>query len=390
MRKKIITINYDFEEFDSIKRWKRELTRRGVNGTLSANTWKNVTYWMTRLLKHSSKTPDLLIQEATQDTELAEDRLADLFSWCKSMGQDPNSCIIGIYGTLRGFYSHNKIDTKSWHSPKMRPKEVDQTDANYPLFSINEDTRKLVLNKQLLRDFLKSLNRRDEVIAMCLMSSGLDIGDLIKLNLDFVRNQDDHKRLFVSNFRSKNGEWIRTFIGVEATKALRKYIKQNRKDAEDSEPIFVSSIRDKNTRMDSANIATNFRIAQERLGIHLAPKKQGPLRPKRLRKVFRTACQIAAVGDDMTRVFMGQKSQSSKIYLSKSREELEIFYEMVEPFLTLYTETTDDQAISKLKQEFHQERKDLLQNYEILLMKFQNMSKRLDVIDNVIYGSKTA
>jgi len=63
---------------------------------------------------------------------------------------------------------------------------------------------------------------------------------------------------------------------------------------------------------------------------------------------------------------------------------------MVEPFLTLYTETTDDQAISKLKQEFHQERKDLLQNYEILLMKFQNMSKRLDVIDNVIYGSKTA
>ena len=306
------------------------------------------------------------------------------------MGQDPNSCIIGIYGTPRGFYSHNKIDTKSWHSPKMRPKEVDQTDANYHLFSINEDTRKLVLNKQLLRDFLKSLNRRDEGIAMCLMSSGLDIDDLIKLNLDFVRGHDEHKRLFVSNFRSKNGEWIRTFIGVEVTKALRKYIKQNRKDAEDSEPIFVSSIRDKNTRMDSANIATNFRIAQERLGIHLTTKKQGPLRPKRLRKVFRTACQIAAVGDDMTRVFMGQKSQSSKIYLSKSKEELEIFYEIVEPLVTIYTETTDDQDISKLKQEFHQERKDPLQNYEILLMKFQNMSKRLDVIDTVIDSSNTA
>ena len=380
MRQKTIQLDYDFEDFDTIKRWKRELTRRGINGGLSEHTWKSVTYWIVKLLKHSGKTPDELINEALKDTELAEDRLADVFSWCKSNGQNENSCIIGIYGTMRGFYSHNKIDTKNWHSPKMKPKEVDQTDANYPLFSVNQNNRKLTLNKSLLRDFLKSLNRRDEVIALCLISSGLDIGDLIKLNLDFVRNQDNSNRLFLSNFRNKNGEWIKTFFSIESTKALRKYMREKRSHADDSEPIFVSSIREKRNRVDSASIATNFRIAQQRLGIHLSQSKQGPLRPKRLRKVFRTACQIAAVGDDMARVFMGQKSQSSKIYLAKSREELEIFYEMVEPFVTIYSEISDDTELSNLKQRYDKKTEDLKYHLQIFAMKFQNLEKRLDLI----------
>ncbi|MEX0862616.1 hypothetical protein [Nitrosopumilus sp.] len=380
MRKKTIQLDYDFEDFDSVKRWKRELTRRGINGGLSENTWKSVTYWIVKLLKHSRKTPDELITEAAKDNELAESRLADVFSWCKNDGLNENSCIIGIYGTLRGFYSHNKIDTRNWHSPKTKPKEVDQTDANYPLFSVNQNNRKLTLNKSLLRDFLKSLNRRDEVIALCLISSGLDIGDLIKLNLEFVRNQDNHKRLFLSNFRNKTGEWIKTFFSIESTNALRKYIREKRFNADDSEPIFVSSIREKRNRVDSASIATNFRIAQQRLGIYLSQGKQGPLRPKRLRKVFRTACQIAAVGDDMARIFMGQKSQSSKIYLAKSREELEIFYEMVEPFITLYSEISDDTELSKLKQQHHEEKEELRQHLQIFATKFQNLEKRVALI----------
>jgi len=64
--------------------------------------------------------------------------------------------------------------------------------------------------------------------------------------------------------------------------------------------------------------------------------QQSPLRPKRLRHVFRSACNYAGIVDDMVRVFLGQSGMSSKIYLGKSKQELEFFYNLVEPKITVY------------------------------------------------------
>jgi len=77
--------------------------------------------------------------------------------------------------------------------------------------------------------------------------------------------------------------------------------------------------------------------------------QQSPLRPKRLRHVFRSACNYAGIEDDMVRVFLGQSGMSSKIYLGKSKEELEFFYNLVEPKITVYDEEQrpELQAIQK-------------------------------------------
>ena len=63
----------------------------------------------------------------------------------------------------------------------------------------------------------------------------------------------------------------------------------------------------------------------------------------------------------MTRVFMGQKSSSSKSYQPKSREELEVLYEAVEPFVTVYS----DPVATDLEKQLQQERQENKANFEI-------------------------
>lgn len=384
-------IQYHLESYNTIKTWKRGLARKSYTGSLPESTWKNSIYWIEKLVKSSGLSPDELIEEANSATDDAEDRLYNCFGWSKKQKLDHNSLIVGVYGNLRGFYSHNKIDTRDWHSPKPLPRVVEQTDANFPLFRPNKVTKKLELNLDLVLNFLRQLNHRDEVIAVCLVSTGMDIGDLVKLDLSFVRSQASHERIFVSNFRNKNGEWIKTFFSKEATSLLRKYIKQERVDANDSEPIFITSKSErkkqfklehkrafkidsldelpKGRRVDTRVVATNYRNAQDSLGIHLERGKQAPLRPKRFRHIFRQACQLGGVGDDMARVFMGQKSASSKSYQPKSREELEVLYEAVEPFVTVYS----DPVATDLEKQLENERLETKANFEIYKKEIESL-----------------
>jgi hypothetical protein len=362
----------DWRDFATVKRWKSQLTLKSRSGSFPEKTWKNVETTMPRFLSVMQKTSDELIEEALSDNEFGEMHLSTYFSWLKKQGVDHNSAIIRAYGIIRGFYKHNKITTQGWHTPRQIPKGVEQTDADLPLFLIDSKTKKLDLNRVVFRRFLKELSSRDEVIALCLISTGLDDGDLLKLTLGFVREQDpSHERIFISNFRLKTMESVKVFFSKEATKRLREYVKKERADGMDVDVIFTTSLSERKkqfklkykkeyhnldydllnpaTPLSNMTLANNFRKAAERMGVRLQKTKQSPLRPKRLRKVFRDACQAGMIGDDMANVFMGKADRSKKVYLGKSREELEIYYEMLEPFVTVFSEKINEDEILKIK-----------------------------------------
>ena len=248
-----------------MKRWKDRLAKKSKKGSLSVSTWKNVKYHMSRFLKCSQLSPDELIEESLVDPEKGESRVKAYHTWLVQNGLDYNAAIIGAYGLIRGFYSHNKINTQDWSSPKTTPKKVEQTDSNYPLFVVN-DENELDLNRSLLRDFLGYLNFRDRVIALCLLSTGLDDGDLLKLDVGFVNNSDSrHDRLFVIGYREKTLEPVKTFFSKEATKKLREYVKTERFDAKDKDPLFVTLLRERKRQFKLANnrsfkIMTNYQL----------------------------------------------------------------------------------------------------------------------------------
>jgi integrase len=367
----------DWQESESIKQVFRQLKRKSKTKTVSRGSRVGYELWIPRLIEFTRMTPDELIAEGLKDSELAEDRLGDLYeaittkkiTYAHKISN--NSVRTSIYGYLRGFYTKNKVNTTGWITPSLESPQVDTCDSQVPLFIKNKLTKKLDLNREILSKFFRFHNARNETIGLCLMSSGLDISNILALKIGDITSQSEQERIFITQNRSKTGEIAKSFLSREATGFIRKYILQSRKNALDDEPVFVMQPMDQKRKFLKENqrramiedtliaepckpvdISRAFRQVQEsRMGLMVRDVKQSPLRPKRLRKVFKTACTRAGVDLDMIRVFMGQVSQVSKIYLGKSREELETFYEQVEPFVTLYHNEQQEEDSAILREE---------------------------------------
>ncbi len=375
-----------WEDFATVKKWKQKLELNSIKGEFPENTWKSAKTWMPKYVKFSQKTPDELIEEALTDPEIAELSLRRFFNYLKKEGQQHNSARMGTYGVIQGFYSNNRIDTRKFKAPAEQIAEVVRTDSNYPVFVWDDERQKFKLNRPLLQGFLRKLNDRDETAALCMISSGDDVSDILKLTVGFVRNQDPrHKRLVKYDIRDKTGIAKISFYSKEATRKVRILVNTSRKDAKDNDPLFVNyeserrrEFRMKNKRafvegidelppvkpLHRRSLETDFRIAAAKIGVTLERGKQSPLRPKRLRKIFRTACEMAGLSDDRTQSMMGHsKKTSSQGYLEQPREILERRYMAVEPIITVLTDPDDNEEIIKIQKE-NQKKVDRLEELE--------------------------
>lgn len=391
----------NWREFATSKRWASQLQKRNEDKIIPPKTDEAMNTWMPQFLRFHQKSPDGLIEEAISDNDIAEQRLDDFYRYKKKI-IDRNSCITGIYGTLRGFYRHNNVNVQNITSPKFSPRQVKKTDANYPLFKKVEYEKdgkiikKLVLNRELLQEFASHLNSRDQCILLCILSSGLDSNDILKLTVGDIRRQEAHSRIYLNDARNKTFREYKDFFSTEATIRLRTYVRKQRRDALDEEPLFVTSVKarksdfkkktgmlyklgdklPKGHRLSSGELSDAFRTAQKAMGIHLEKAKQSPLRPKRFRKIFRSACTSSQIDTDITKIFLGHAGASSQDYEEDSREILEFYYEMVEPKIMLYKdEDMEQDEVLKLQKQIafdRKEKEDMRKDVDSKLESMQN------------------
>lgn len=349
-------------DFATVKVWRKSLRKHSKKKELSENTWELIEMYFPKFLKHCTKTPDELIEEAIDDAEIGEERIDDFFQFLKQLVSH-NSARAVCYGTIQGFYSHNNVTTKKWTSPEIHPSQVKSTDDNFPVWKYNEDEDDFDLNRVLFQDFFNRLNPTYRAVAYAMLGTGQDIGIILERNVGFVRNQDyRHKRLSLNDNRSKTSEIIDGFYSEEATNAARSIVAAERQDALDHEPLYIVSITQRKrdfrkihgrafrtdgldqlppgNRLDVGVVEAAFRRAQKAMGIKLIKGQQGPLRPKRLRKIFRTAAYFAGVGDDKARQLISQDAGNSRsnVYIDTSREVQERQYMKVERRIWIFKE----------------------------------------------------
>ena len=305
-----------WDNFATIKQWKKGLKINSKRNRLSKKTEEAIHTWMPVYIEFTQKSPDALIEEALGGKHVVKERLSDFCTWLQDERKKKfNASVHGAYHIIRGFYSHNDINTQKIRTPKVDPSEVQFSDDRVPLFDIvnvKKDGRK-VKDKQIRRDFLKSffecLSPRDKLIALCIKDSGLDSGDILDLPLSVLRYHDpNNERVFIRMTRAKTSEIVCTFFSKETTKMIKNYERLNRTGALDTETIFVQSKKEfkiefnkKHGRIynpdvddmmlekiDSHSLSRNFRNAvikfEKMLGNEqkiLQYGKQSPLRPKR-------------------------------------------------------------------------------------------------------------
>ncbi|MHC3130202.1 MAG: tyrosine-type recombinase/integrase [Candidatus Bathyarchaeota archaeon] len=268
------------------------------------------------------------------------------------------------YGYLRGFFANLDIAfERKWtrRIPKVkRPKQAIKKDMVYTFYDVDEKTKTIRFNRELMQQFLANLKLRDVAITLALLSSSQDSGDFFKLNVGDIREQGGKRRIFLEGTRNKTSVLFRTFLSKEATRFIRKYLNQERKNAEDKDPLFVYTRYQKmkqpngkvkpvkvEKRMTPTNLASIYRDAARKMGIKWDNGEHNPLRPKRMRHLFRTACDAAGVPELYTNAFMGHRNHMGQEYSELSKAKLELEYLRVEPFLTVYSQTEENLEIKE-------------------------------------------
>jgi hypothetical protein len=183
---------------------------------------------------------------------------------------------------------------------------------------------------------MQNLNFRDQTIALCLLSTGADATDLLKLKVGFVKDGrgkiTNAKRIFWHGNRAEAGKPFKTFFSKEATRFLKRYVEQERANAKNDDYLFPKT-NDK--PMDAHQLSMNFKEAAKKMG-YTEDNRLSPFRPKRFRHLFRIACAIARIDEGYAKAMMGHSLGISGGYLEKDGSIFEKLYVKLEPYITVY------------------------------------------------------
>jgi len=176
-----------------------------------------------------------------------------------------------------------------------------------------------VPNKAVLRSVMMHLPAAGKALYTLLVSSGMRIGEALKLKLDDVRLDRDPPMIHVRAEYSKTGEKRITFITPEAAEAIREWLKVREswlKAAAGKSHMYMKSVEDQRLfPFTSANARAMWRNGLKKTGNgQVDPRtKRLLMRPHALRKYFRSVVG-AAVGVDVAEALMGHHSYLSEVY----------------------------------------------------------------------------
>jgi hypothetical protein len=352
--------------------------------------------FVNKQLKNSVSVEQLL-EEARKDVTVTQKRIDVFYQWLldKEKMRD-SSARVTAYGYLQGFFSNNDIAfQKRWsrsHAQKdVESESIKNDDKNYSFFSANEETQSVEFNSDAMRDFLANLKLRDQAITLALLSSGQDSGDLFNLNIGDAKKQTKNGRIYWAGKRNKTDIPFKSFISREATKLILRYIEQERAGAVDSEPLFVFTSHEngKEERMKPNYLSWIYRDVAKKMKIEWKEDESNPLRPKRMRHLFRTACDTAGLQEIYANAFMGHKNHMGMKYSEIAPATLEVQYMRVEPYLTVFSAAAGESAktkqeISKLKttidvlnSRLDEQNERIKQLHEFMDKKVEDVTKKL-------------
>lgn len=381
--------------YNSVKSWFQSLEEsaigRGKTFTKSARVSRMRA--LAEYLEFTGMNPDELLSKAKIDAKDAMQRLTGFFNWLMGkpeQGVKPRerklawnaACTLQAY--LRGFYTHNDLHfPKRFKTPRRKVSAVSKRDAKSPVFSYDEDTDEIIYKNGVLQNFISNLSFRDMTIALCLLSTGADSADLLSLDVGFTKDPKGAistvKRFIWHDNRKKDGIEFKTYFSAEATQFLKRYVEQERANAEDKAPLFV---KEDGKRLGSHALAINFRTGASKF-LKVESNESNPFRPKRLRHLFRSAAANAHVDQGYIEAMMGHATSISASYLEKSDALFLREYVKFEPHVTVFgieknglTELSEE--ITALRTELSQRKDEMLEMQKTQNQTIQAMKRNYD------------
>jgi len=274
-----------------------------------------------------------------------------------SIKERPPKTIILMLSGVRTFLAENDIELKQTFWRKLR-RRIKGSRAR------TKD--KVPSNKELRRIFMH-LPVKGKALFSVLESSGMRIGETLKLALDDVNLESDPVQIDIQGEYTKSGNSRTTFISREAKEAVLEWLKIRDKYLE------VAVARSKrykkkaeDQRLFPFDVSTAYLMWRSALnktqnGQRDKATQRYLLHPHVLRKFFRTRMGTV-IPVDIVEALMGHEGYLTEVYRRYSLEERAKFYKQGEPTLLIFSETGEVEELKKEVEKGKKELQDLVNN----------------------------
>lgn len=228
-------------------------------------------------------------------------------------------------------------------------------------------TEEAELTTEVLRKILMHMDVKGKAFLLFLTSSGVRVGEALKLRLNDVDLTKDPSEVYVRGEYTKRGDKYSSFISSEAREALIEWLKV-RENYLESAVNRGRGLGKTKSQMDdrifpfSETIAEQmFRNAVKKAG--LAEKdnftNRHTLHIHMLRKFFLSQAKIAAP-ESVVEAWAGHSGYLDEAYRRYSREQLREFYKKAEPYLLISVPKDIAEIQSKFQKDLDQMREQLM------------------------------
>jgi len=242
-----------------------------------------------------------------------------------------------------------------------------------------------------LKKLLSHVPIHGKAIFLCLESSGMRIGELLKSNIDDLYLEEKPARIQIRGEVTKSGNSRHAFFSSEAQEALTEWLKvrdEYLRVAVAKSHMYEKSIED--SRIFPFDISTAYSIWKKALhksGLNGKDKSTGreQIHPHTLRKLFRTRLGAAGIPVDVIEALMGHEKYLTEVYRKYSIDQLREFYLKGESALLVFT---DAQEVTKLRKEIEERNHSMKTDYIGLSHKNLELEKKLNAMERGNFETK--
>ena len=267
---------------------------------------------------------------------------------------------------IKTFFIENDIAVpdKTWRRLSQRSRNARATGID------------VVPTTKMLRNLLSHMPIQGKAIFLAMSSSGMRIGETMKLTLDDIDLNNKPARIYLKAKYTKSNTSRIVFISSEATEAIEEWLKSrdNYIRTKRRHSLLDSDIEDKKRLFpfSADNARVIWRVACKKSNLEEKIPETGRLaiHPHTLRKYFRTKLG-AVIPVDVVEQLMGHHGYLTNAYRRYSEDELAKWYLEGEPALMLSTDTA---SMIKVQHELETQ-----QHVHEVLMK-ENIDNRAKII----------
>ncbi len=218
-----------------------------------------------------------------------------------------------------------------------------------------------------LKQILMHMPIQGRAVYLCLASSGMRIGELLKTNLDDLYLSEEPAHVQIRGEVTKTGNSRHAFFSREAKEALVEWLKVREdylKSAIGKSHLYDKSAYD--SRLFPFNASTAYchwkrALHKSELSGRDKSTDREKLHPHVLRKFFRTRLGAAGIQIDVIEALMGHEGYLTEVYRKYTVPDLAKFYLKGEPSLLVFTDT---QKVVEFQKAIEQKNKELQKDIE--------------------------